>query len=255
MTDLAVLAVEFGAIPLAAIALNSVRGWIAGHRDMAWGGLAGVLAFLGLSHAMAFVLESKPFLFDGESEIGSILFLATGLSVGGILGWVLFEKPLIRTEPLRVVWAATAFLALHSVGDGLVLGRDFVGSVIPSVPIDFVTVSATIVHRLLEGALVAVLAFAAALRARSTFFLLTVSLAAIPAAFLPGLLAGAMGIVDGGSATRTLSTFLAAMEAMLALLLIVRGFLPVLISGGKPRWILSVVAGFVGISVVHLLVE
>jgi hypothetical protein len=255
MTDLAVLAVEFGAIPLAAIALNSVRGWIAGHQDVAWGGLAGVLAFLGLSHAMAFVLESKPFLFDGESEIGSILFLATGLSVGGVLGWLLFERPIIRTEPLRVVGAATAFLALHSVGDGLVLGRGFVGSIIPSVPIDSLTVSGTIVHRLLEGALVVVPAFAGSLRARSTFFLLMVSLAAIPAAFLPGLFTGAMGIVGGGAATRTLSTFLASMEATLALFLIVRGFLPVLIPGSGPRWVVSVIAGFVGISVVHFLVE
>jgi hypothetical protein len=254
MTDLAVLAVEFGAIPLGAIVLHSFRGWIGAHRDLAWGGLAGMLAFLGPSHAMAFVLESKPFLFDGASEIGSVLFLATGLSAGGLLGWVLFEKPIIRSEPWRVVGAATAFLALHSVGDGLVLGRGFVGPGIPSVPIDSLTVAATIVHRFLEGAVVLVPAFAAAWKARPTFLLLTVSLAAIPAAFLPGAFADAMGI-GGIAATRSLSTFLASMEATFALLLIVRGFLPVLIQSRGSRWILWVVAGFVGITVVHFLVE
>ncbi|TLZ44784.1 MAG: hypothetical protein E6K19_03590 [Methanobacteriota archaeon] len=255
MTDLAVLAVAFGAIPLGAIVLDSFRGWIAAHRDLAWSGLAGVLVFLGLAHAMAYVLETKPFLFDGSSEIGSILFLAAGLSFGGVLGWVLFEKPFIRTEPLRVVWAATAFLALHSAGDGLVLGRSFVGPGFPIVSIDFVTMSATIIHRFVEGAIVLVPAFAGALRVRSSFLLLTVSLAAIPAAFLPGFLAGAMGIAAGGGVARTLSTFLASMEATLALLLVVRGFVPILISERGPRWILWVLTGFIGISVVHFLVE
>jgi hypothetical protein len=255
MTDLAVLAVAFGAIPLGAIVLDSFRGWIAAHRDVAWGGLAGILAFLGPSHAMAFVLESKPFLFDGASELGSILFLATGLSLGGILGWVLLEKAFVRTEPLRVVWAATAFLALHSAGDGLVLGRGFVGPGIPIVSIDFVTMSATIIHRLLEGALVLVPAFTAGLRVRSSFLVLTVCLAALPAASLPGFFTGAMGMASGGAASRAISTFLASMEATLALLLIVRGFLPILISGRGPRWILWVLAGFIGVSVVHFLVE
>jgi hypothetical protein len=90
---------------------------------------------------------------------------------------------------------------------------------------------------------------------RSTFLLLMVSLTTIPAAYVPGFLASAMGIVGGGAATRSLSTFLASMEATLALVLIIRGFLPILIPERGPRWSLWVIAGFIGISVVHFLVE
>src|SRR2546429_7246110 len=128
MTDLAVPAAGFGAIPLTSILLSSFREWFDRHGGVMWGGLAGAVAFLGLSHAMAFVLEGKPFLFAGNDSAVAASFLFTGLVVGGLLGWVLFEGPLIRTEPARIVWATAAFLALHSFGDGLGLGRDFVGA-------------------------------------------------------------------------------------------------------------------------------
>src|SRR5205807_1632079 len=119
MADLAVLAAGFGAIPLASILLYSFRAWLDAHREVVWGGFAGVIAFLGLSHAMAFVLEGKPFLFAGNDSLGAASFLLTGLALGGLLGWFLFEGPLIRTEPASIVWATAAFLALHSFGDGL----------------------------------------------------------------------------------------------------------------------------------------
>src|SRR5256885_2126533 len=89
MTDLAVLAAGFGAIPLTSILLYSFREWFDRHRDVVWGGLAGVVAFLGLSHAMAFVLEGKPFLFAGNDSAVAASFLFSGLAVGGLLGWVL----------------------------------------------------------------------------------------------------------------------------------------------------------------------
>src|SRR5438132_348785 len=136
MTDLAVLAAGFGAIPLASILLYSFRAWLDAHREVVWGGFAGVIAFLGLSHAMAFVLEGKPFLFAGNDSLGAASFLLTGLALGGLLGWFLFEGPLIRTEPASIVWATAAFLALHSFGDGLVLGRDVVGASLPVVRMD-----------------------------------------------------------------------------------------------------------------------
>lgn len=255
MADLAVLAFGFGAIPLTAIALASFREWIAARPDVVWGGLAGVLAFLGLSHAMAFVLESKPFLFGGSSELGSIAFLAAGLFFGGGIGWVLFRIPLLRTESSRVVVAAATFLALHSAGDGLVLGRDFVGAIFPQVQLDAVTLSATVVHRLVEGALVVVPAFAAAWRTRSTFLALSFSLVAIPAAYLPGLLAGVLGLVGGSAATRAVSTFLAATEAVFALVVLVRGFLPLASARRGTLWTFWIAVGFIGISVVHFLVE
>src|SRR5438270_119790 len=94
MTDLAVLAAGFGAIPLASILLYSFRAWLDAHREVVWGGFAGVIAFLGLSHAMAFVLEGKPFLFAGNDSLGAASFLLTGLALGGLLGWFLFDGPL-----------------------------------------------------------------------------------------------------------------------------------------------------------------
>src|SRR2546423_3824947 len=254
MPDLAVPAAGFGAIPLTSILLYSLREWFDRHRDVLWGGLAGVVAFLGLSHAMAFVLEGKPFLFAGNDSAVAASFLFTGLVVGGLLGWALFEGPLIRTEPVRIVWATAAFIALHSFGDGLVLGRDFVGASFPVVRIDSLTVSATVVHRFIEGALLLVPAFAARWSLRASFALLFVPLVSIPAAFVPGVAFDAMGLA-GGSATLALATFLAATEASVALMLLVRGFLPIASADRGSRWIVSVLIGFVGISLVHFLVE
>jgi hypothetical protein len=255
MTDLAVLAGGFGAIPLASILLYSFRDWFDGHRDVVWGGLAGVVAFLGLSHAMAFVLEGKPFLAAESSTGGAAVFLLVGLGIGAIVGWALFEGPFIGTEPMRLVWASAAFVALHSVGDGLVLGRDFIGGAIPVVRIDPLTVSATIVHRFVEGALVLIPALAARWKAPPSFLLLSVALVSIPAAFIPGLLSDALGLANGSSTNLALATFLAASEASLALLLLVRGFLPIASSDRGTRWIAAVLIGFVGISLVHFLVE
>src|SRR5437667_9466219 len=184
MTDLAVLAAGFGAIPLASILLYSFRAWLDAHREVVWGGFAGVIAFLGLSHAMAFVLEGKPCMFAWNGSLGAASFLLTGLALGGLLGWFLFEGPLIRTEPASIVWATAAFLALHSFGDGLVLGRDFVGASSPVVRIDALAVSATVVHRFVEGALLLVAAFAARWSLRPSCALLFGPAGSFPAAFV-----------------------------------------------------------------------
>jgi hypothetical protein len=255
MADLAVLAIGFGGLPLAAIALVSFREWIATHPAIMWGGVAGVVAFLGLAHAMAFVLQSEPFLVGSTSEVGSIALLTVGLALGGGLGWAIFRAPFLRAEPSRVVVATAAFLALHSAGDGLILGRDFVGAIAPAVRIDAITVSATVVHRLVEGALVLVPAIAATWRPRSAFLALSLSLVAIPAAYVPGALADALGLVGGSNATRALSTLLAAMEALFALVVLVRGLLPMAATGRGSQSIVWIAVGFIGISVVHFLVE
>src|SRR2546430_10729996 len=91
MTDLAVPAAGFGAIPLASILLYSFREWFDAHRDVVWGGLAGVVAFLGLSHAMAFVLEGKPFLSAASGTAVATVFLLVGLGLGALIGWFLFK--------------------------------------------------------------------------------------------------------------------------------------------------------------------
>src|SRR5947208_4805524 len=135
MTDLAVLAVGFGVIPLASILLLSFRDWIAAHRPAVWGASAGIIAFLGLSHAMGFVLAGKPFLFGGENETATVLFLLTGRGLGSSLGWFFFAGRFLAQEPSRPVWATAAFLALLSFGDGLVLGWVFVVGASPNVKV------------------------------------------------------------------------------------------------------------------------
>ena len=255
MTDLAVLAVGFGVVPLASILLLSFRDWIAAHRPAVWGTAAGIIAFLGLSHAMGFVLAGKPFLFGGESEAATVLFLLMGLGLGGSLGWFVFEGPFPGPEPSRIVWAIAAFLALHSFGDGLVLGRGFVGGVGPILQLDAVNVSATVVHRLVEGAVLLIPTMAVGWRHRSSFLILLLSLSSIPAAYLPGFFFDWRGLVDGSATTQSVSIFLAAMEASLALAVLARGFLAGLITDRSSRWLPFVLIGFIAISVVHFLVE
>src|SRR5439155_1003246 len=166
MTDLAVLAIGLGVIPLAAILLYSFRGFVLTRREAVWGFLAGVLAFLALGHAMAAVLVNKSLFGDTAIAI-AVAFV--GLAVGAGIAWLVLEGPFIQKEPNRILWVAVAFLGLHSLGDGLVLGRDFVGGVVPSVQVDGLTVGATVAHRFVEGCLVVVPAMWGAWKARPAF--------------------------------------------------------------------------------------
>ncbi len=256
MTDLAVLASGFGVLPLAAILICILRGTFESHREQAWGLLSGIVGFLALSHAMAFVLVDKAYLSLVVGAAQAIVVPSIGLIVGAGLGWILFESDVFRTEPLRVLGAAAAFVALHSVGDGLVLGADFALGAVPSVRIDALAVGATVLHRFAEGALIVVPALAAVWKPRSTFVLLFVSLAAIPAAYVPGWVFD----VYGASPERTVvdlavPTFVAAIETMLGLILLVRGFLPLATANRGSRWLAWTAIGFIGISIVHFLVE
>src|SRR6266508_1854325 len=153
MTDLAVLAIGFGVMPLAAILLYAFPGLVLRHREASWGILAGVVGFLGLSHAMALVLLNHSLL--GDRSLATLLS-ASGLAVGAGVGWILLEGPYIRTEPNRIVAAAVALLGLHSFSDGLVLGVAYIGGVSPNVPLDAVAVSATATHRFVEGTIVVI---------------------------------------------------------------------------------------------------
>src|SRR5438128_5354356 len=153
MTDLAVLAAGFGVIPLAAIILYTVATRVLAYREAAWGFLAGVLGFLGVSHAMAVVLVNHSLLGD---LVAATVLSFLGLATGACIAWLLLDGPFIQTEPNRIVWAAVAFLALHSFGDGLVLGGDFTGAFLPTVRVDAAAIAATIAHRFAEGCLVIV---------------------------------------------------------------------------------------------------
>lgn len=253
MTDLAVLALGFGVMPLAAILLFAVRETMAAHREAAWGLLAGIVAFLGLSHAMAAVLVNHSLFVD---EAAATLLSLAGLLAGAGIAWTLLETSMIRTEPTRIGWAAATFLALHSLGDGLVLGSDFVGGLSPTVRVDTITVVATVIHRFAEGAIFIVPAIAARWKPRSAFALLFVSVASIPAAYLPGWVFSVIAEPSGKGATvLSISTFLAAAEAAFGLVLLVRAFLPIASADRGTRWLAWTAIGFIGISLVHFLIE
>ena len=252
MTDLAVLAIGFGVIPPAAILLYSFRGFVRRHSETVWGFLAGVIAFLALAHAMAAVLVNKPLFGDAPLAIAVAV---VGLVVGAGIAWLLMEGPLIRTEGSRILWLAVAFVGLHSFGDGLVLGQAFVGIVAPTIPVDGLTVSATVAHRFAEGSLVVVPALWAGWKARPTFALLLVSLAAVPAAFIPGAVFNLYGGSLRALVQVAIPTFVAAIEATLGLLLLVRGFLPIAMADRGNRWPLWTVVGFIAIALVHFFVE
>ena len=188
-------------------------------------------------------------------EAATTFFLFMGLGIGAVLGWFIFEGPLIPTEPSRIVWAAAAFVALHSLGDGLILGRDFVGALVPTVRIDGLTVSATVIHRLAEGAIILVPAFAASWKPRSSFLVLLAAAVSVPAAYVPGFLFQTLPLVDAAVTSIATSTFLAAIEASFGLLLLVRGFLPIAMIDRGSRWLVWMALGFVGMTLVHFFVE
>jgi len=89
-------------------------------------------------------------------------------------------------------------------------------------------------------------ALAASWKSRSTFVLLSVSLLAIPAAYIPGWTYQAFGFTPTRSLVAlSLPTFLGAMEAGLALLLLLRAFVPMASTDRGTRWLAWTVVGFI----------
>jgi hypothetical protein len=251
--DLALLAFGFGAIPVTAVLLYNLRSIVLNHREAAWGFLAGVTAFLGISHAMAAVLANHPLFGDAGAATGLSLL---GLLAGAGIAWLLFEGPFIKEVPNRIVWAAVAFVSVHSLSDGLVLGRSFIGGFFPVVPVDPVNVTATVAHRFLEGCLIIVPALWASWKPKLALPALFASLVAIPAAFLPGSIYSAYGPSSLGVALQiAIPTFVAAMESMLGLFLIVRALLPMAAADHGRRWLVWIAVGYIAISLIHFSVE
>ncbi len=252
MTDVAVVAVGLGVIPLSAILLYALRERVMRYREASWGFIAGVVAFLGVSHAMAAVLFNHAILRFDPALATALPFV--GLVVGAGIAWLVLEGPFIRREPDRIIAAAVAFLGLHSFGDGLVLGSGFIAGV-PGIRVDAVTVSATVIHRFLEGCLVVVPALAASWKSRPAFLALFISLLAIPAAYVPNGIFNAFGDPLRAEIQLAVPTFFAAVEATLGLWLLVRAFLPIASADRRSRWSVWTAIGFILISVVHFIVE
>jgi len=252
VADLALLAWGFGVFPIAAILLFVVRPSIDGHRGAAWGLLAGVVAFLGVSHAMAAVLLNHS-LFADPAVSSVLAFL--GFLVGAGIAWTLLETSIVGAEPVRILAAVTVFLVLHSIGDGFVLGSAFVGGLVPNIRLDALTVGGTVIHRFVEGSLVVVAAIAAKWKPAATFVPLLASLATIPAAYAPPWIFTIVDPTVRFTTVQSISTFLAAAEATFGLILLARAILPIAAGDRSGRWLLWTVVGFVGITLVHFLVE
>jgi len=257
MADLGILALGLGLLPFASLGLYGVASRIGRHRDAVWGFLVGVLAFLGLSHAMAAVLFDESALSLSIGSGGALALIGFGIAIGFVLGWVLIERGVGRDVPIlsRVAWAALAFLAVHSVSDGLVLGQSYAGPIVVGVEVDAVLFSGTVVHRLLEGAVVLVPALAAMWRPDKTATALTAGLLVVPAAFLPAAIFESVSLGAGSALTHALMVFFGAAEAGLVLSLLLLGFLPQVVQTDRMRWAAWAGVGFLTIALVHSLVE
>ena len=251
MADLRLVAVVFAFLPLLALPAY----WARPYRTQTWALLAGVLAFLGLSHAMAKVLLGQGWASIVFGEAAAIAAAAAGLVLGVGIGWALLVRHRPGASwPSTVALGATAFLAVHSLGDGLVLGEGLAAGP-TAVPITGLAVAATVVHRFLEGALVVVPGGDAGWRLRRLSFAVLAGALTLPAAGLAWLAYDALVVGEAFAAVLAGSTVLAGIEAGLAFVLLAVAFLPRAVSTHRMDWVGWAALGFVGIVLVHMLVE
>jgi hypothetical protein len=124
------------------------------------------------------------------------------------------------------------------------------------VPVDPVSVGATIAHRFVEGCLIIVPALWASWKPKLALPALLASLVAIPAAYLPGSIYGAYGPSSLGITLQIgIPTFVAAMESTLGLFLLVRALVPMAAADHGRQWLAWTAVGYIAISLTHFLVE
>lgn len=255
MLDLRLLAVGFGIMPMAAVLLVFLEGHLRSREALVWGALIGIVAFLGIAHAAATILELDSQFTAGAGA--SAVTLTLGLLTGLGLGWVLLGRTIGGGVSFasRVAWAALVFLALHSVSDGQVLGEAYAGPLPLGWTLTPLNVSASFVHRFAEGALVVIPALVASWRPVKSLGLLTVGLLTLPAAYLP------VALFASGYSPTTLSVdqatlmFVSSAETGVAILLILIGLLPRVVAQKDLRWALAAGLAFLAMFLTHLAVE
>jgi hypothetical protein len=251
MVDVRLVAVVLGFLPFLAVLLYVLERTLAGRRDVAWGVLAGLVAFLGIGHAMADLLFSEPFLAEVGGGVLSLFVLVTGLLFGMRTSWQIVVRPerWRWSAPTALVWGAAVYFALHSLGDGLALGGAFVGPS-PFVEVDALTMTATIVHRFAEGGLVVLPALAAGWSVRKSLGPLFLGLLVIPGAALMAVIGGPLSLEGLG-----VRAFVGGAEAGFALVLLLGAILPQAAASHRARWIAWAGAAFLVIALVHGIVE
>jgi zinc transporter ZupT len=256
VVDLRVVSLALGLLPFLALALRYGKGWLEVRPDRTWGMLAGAIAFLGLGHAVAAALLDASFLSRAFDETAGLLLPLLGLGIGLGAAWWVLESPTsaMGVGTGRVAWAAALYLALHSIADGLVVGEVYLGGA-DGIAVDAVAVSATVVHRLAEGALVAVPAILAGWRSTKILGALSGGLLVLPAAALVGLVSS--GFDSYASAVIHLASVATAssVEAGFALILLLTAIVPRATGPGRPRWALWMASAFLVLAFVHGLVE
>ncbi len=255
MADLWLLALGFGLLPLSALVLAAAPGWLRRHESAVWGLLLGVVAFLGFAHAGAAILEGNAYLrYEATPEI-SAATAASGLLVGMGLGWIALGRGKAGSTLAGLAASAAAYVALHSLADGLVLGEAYAGPLAPGYTLTAAIVGGTLLHRFAEGSLIVVPAVLGSVKARRWLPLLLVGLLTLPAAFVPvGVLSGSLSpaafAFDQG-----ISVFTAGVEAGFAGLLLFLGLMPRVASSKDSRWALWAGLAFTAMLLIHFLVE
>ncbi len=251
--DLWLLAVGFGIMPAAALVLLLRTETVRAREAIAWGTLAGVVAFLGLAHTAATILDLDSHYVAGPAA--SAATMVAGMVAGLALGWMLLAHGRFAGTPASVAWAAVAFVALHSFGDGLVLGEPFAGPLPLGWALTPLTVSASFVHRFAEGALLVVPALVAMWNPGKTFGLLLVGLLTVPAAFLPVTLYGSGVTIGAVTVDQTAAMLVSSVETGFAILLVLLGLLRRIGIQTDLRWALAAGLAFLAMFLVHFAVE
>lgn len=258
MTDLWFLALGFGVLPVLAILLYAFPGALRRHEGAFWGLLVGVVAFLGLAHSSLALTEGEAYLRYEANPWSAALIAAAGLLAGIALGWRMLGQAASPPGSVgtRIVWAAAAFVALHSFTDGLVLGMAYAIPGSTGFDLTLASVGGTVLHRFAEGALIVVLAILAAWRPPKTLGLLLAGLATIPAAFIPVILLAPSNFSAGAVALNEAVAVLGAgFEAGFALLFLGLGLLPRTQAFKDSRWAVWAGVAFTLVLLVHFLVE
>ncbi len=251
--ELWLVASGFGIMPAAALLLLIRPKAVRDGQTFAWAALVGVTAFLGLAHTSAMILELDARYVAGPMAAAATLALGVILGLG--LGWALLGRGRMAGTPAGLTWAAVAFLALHSLGDGLVLGGAFAGPLPMGWELTPLNVTATFLHRFAEGCLVVVPALLAAWKPPKTFGLLLTGLLTVPAAFVPVALYGggvSLGVVTADQAVNML---LSSVETGFAMTFLLLGLLPRIGGQRDSRWVLVAGLAFLAMFLIHFAVE
>ncbi len=258
VSDLALVAIGFGLMPLAGLLLYGFRDRVLAHADLAWGFLVGALAFIGVGHATAAVLEANAFLKYTITSLGSAFVATAGFVVGVAFFAVIlrFFGPASGRGDRWILPAAVLYLGLHSFSDGYVLGQSYAGAGAPGIELLPLPILGTLIHRFVEGMIIVVPALELAWRPTRTGVLLLAGVLTVPAALTaPEILLAPLGSATQAGLYYGITAFVSAAEIGFAFLFLIVGILPRLVPSGSRRWAGWAAVGLLLMLLVHFTAE